>query len=348
MNMKFPKLYYYLKTKIRSRRGRDFIRNIHKVFQSPVFKTAVPLFFTTGISLEIKLIAKPLVTVVITIFMYLVYLTFSGISDTYQKRVMEKAICSKELLSQLSKVNAYIATHKLYIIKKISSPMSYIPSSEDYKSLSYQEIGFMVCQAVFYTLREALGKDAFTVTLFVRCRSKTKRVYIKMIAFANKDTTVPIGFDNEYFLDEYPICKGKKNANDFYHKEIFRKGENTIYTLCNKNEIENHFRVNNKSGSGELKTRQYIGIPVFCSGEGIVSLLQIDTDKDGLLGKSNSELQELGDYLLPLTNFLTANYNRDILIQCLLKKMNIIIRNRKKGRKNAKPGKSTEKTGTLL
>jgi uncharacterized membrane protein YbaN (DUF454 family) len=331
MYRKLPYLYYFLKDKIHSSRNKAFIKFIHRIFQSPVFKAAVPLLFTTGVSLEAKFIARPFFPVSITIFVYLVYIYFSKVSDTYQKRMMENAYCSKEVLSQISKINSYIASHKFDIVKKISSPMSYIPQSGDYRSISFQEIAFMICQAAFYALRQTLGKESFHVTLFARFRTKTKRVYIKMIAFANKNTITPAGFDNEYFLDEYPINKEDKKEKDFYHKEIFRKGENAIYALCGKNEIDGHFRVNSRNGSNVLKTKQYIGIPVISPEEGIVSLLQIETDEDGLLGKSKSEMLDLASYFLPLANFLVVNYHRDLLMQCLTKKINLIIKSRKKG-----------------
>lgn len=325
MHYRAPKLYYkYIK--IESKKTRSFYKRVYHLFQKPYLKVTIPLLFTTAVGLEIQLIATNVIWLVIaiTLLFYSFYLWVTVLFDNYNKSIIINTRLINEVLSQMSTLFGSIAHHKIETINTISKSPKYVPTIKDFQLINFQEISLKVCSCVYNLLKHSTGEEDFHITLYTKFSTKKgKRKYIKMIAFANKRTKSPAGIADMYYLDEYPKDRNGEKIKDYYHKEIFRKNANSIIVLENSNEVMKFFKINPKNEDREKNIKQYIAIPVYCDDEGIVALLQIDTNEDCLLGNNKVELENIGIQLTPIAQLLLINYYRDCLIKCFSKKFEI-------------------------
>jgi hypothetical protein len=104
--------------------------------------------------------------------------------------------------------------------------------------------------------------------------------------------------------------KDGEKIKQYYYVKIFKRENDYIQVLLNKEEIAKQFLIHKSSEDRERRLQQYIGIPLLCDGQ-IVALLQIDTEIESQFGKTKDEIIELSNnmfrpyinQLLPVMRF---------------------------------------------
>lgn len=118
--------------------------------------------------------------------------------------------------------------------------------------------------------------------------------YVRMDAHSNPQTTRPGIFDIEEKLAD---CT-------YQYAKLIKRNDTEIYVLENNDEIQKHF--DKKHPYTDLsKYSQYIAVPIFCSRNKILGILQIVTKNDYVILENKKDLQEFGEkYVIPYTDFI--------------------------------------------
>lgn len=126
--------------------------------------------------------------------------------------------------------------------------------------------------------------------------SKNKRNYT-MIAYKGKFAQYPSKFQKQMYY---------KDNKTFHATSLFSKNNSDICILTTKEEVNEKFVYND---SDHKKYNQYIGIPIVCSGNNMISLLQICSFGNYKIADTKEEVLEIvKTYILPFTQFGLLNY----------------------------------------
>ena len=234
--------------------------------------------------------------------------------DAYQKRDQEMIACLKESNKKQAKIDQWVGRKLLDMTENMCKPVSSIPAKDDFQTLNYQDIATFVCHYIYDAIKNTTGAETHQVSImhkFVE-HNQQKREYIKMIAYGNSNQLSPGVFNNKYYLDE---------ARRYYHARIFAENTSQISILKSRQEVGvNLLKI--KGDSNHIK--QYIGIPIFCERKGIVSLLQISSDTEGLFGRTEEEIKE---FMVPFLGYvhILAVYHQLCELLILLSKKFVIL-----------------------
>lgn len=319
----------------------DILSNLYKLFKSSYFRTLVNFLFTFVFAFQMKLadfdtynineqaFYKNKVHILITCVFIVLFNWITILIDSYQKYQEQTIKCVKEIVNRETVINDTIG-RKLYdITKSISSKSNFIPMKSDFSNLSYQDIGALVCHNIYDAIKISTDKDSHQVSLMQRFKEKRTGIqYIKMISYGNANQISPSIFDKHFYLD---------GDQGYYHVKIFNENQNDIFILKNATEIKKELVYGKKNT--ENKIEQYIAIPVFCENEGIVSLLQIEITEELLIGRTTDEIREFVKPFMAYIHILTVNYYQDELFKVLIKKFDILKKNKDK-RKSSMEGMS--------
>jgi len=322
-----PSLYY--KSKRLARKSeflKQFILLIAAIFKTPYLKSLIPVLFSLAISLELKLGDFKHFPIYIAIFVTLaLYFTFIILSvnvDKYTEATNSRYNYLKEIINNQIGINHHISNKLFNEYKSISSlKAGYAPTKADLDSLRYQDAGILVCHAIYNIIRNVTNEDEHQVTLMHKIEERSGSYHTKMIAYANKNDTPPIGFKSIYRPDDNP---------KEHHQKLFEKNINNIYVLENYECIKREFFEDDKDKEKDLKMQQYVAFPVYCEEKGIISLLQIETSIQGAFGKTSEEVEDFMHFIMPFVHQLSVNYYRENLVNCLVKKVEILSKRRKK------------------
>ncbi len=258
--------------------------------------------------------------ILITCVFIVLYNWFTILIDSYQKYQEKTIKCVKEIVNRETVINDTIGRKIYDITKSISAKSSLIPTKSDFGNLSYQDVAALVCHNIYDAIKISTENDSHQVSLMQRFKEKKTGIqYIKMISYGNANQISPSIFDKHFYLDR---------DQSYYHVKIFNKNQNNIFILKNASEIAKEF-VYGKS-SNENNVAQYIAIPVVCENEGIVSLLQIETTEEFLIGRTKEEIREYVKPFMAYIHILTVNYYQSELFKVLVKKFDILRKSKVK------------------
>lgn len=118
--------------------------------------------------------------------------------------------------------------------------------------------------------------------------------YVKMVAHSSPQTAKPDIYDKELLLSD---CR-------YYFGELIKNGNRGIKVLENNAKIQQSFyRPNNNTDLGKYK--QYIAIPIVCSKNKILGILQVTTKYDYIIMDTEVELLKFSEtYLTPFVELL--------------------------------------------
>lgn len=309
--------------------------SFYRLLKSSYFRTFMNFLFTFVFAFQMQLtdfetynisekeFYRDKLNILVTFVFIVLYNWVTILIDNYQKYKDRRMKCLKEILNRETVINQTIGKKLNDITGRICAKTALIPSKSDFSNLNYQDIAALVCHNIYDAIKISTEKDTQQVSLMHKFKEKkTGREYIKMISYGNANQISPSIFDKHFYLD---------SDLNYYHVKIFNEQQNDIFVLKNPSEIKKEFVYGKKST--EKNIEQYIAIPVFCENEGIVSLLQIEISEKQLIGRTTEEIREFVKPFMAYIHILTVNYYRDELVNVLIKKFNILKKNkdRRKG-----------------
>ncbi len=311
----------------------------YKFFKSLYVRAFINLFFSVAFAFQSKTLDFNTYRmnqiefysdkwhIIITIILMLSFNWLVIKIDSYQKYQAERIKCVKEVVNRETVINNFIGTKLYEQTKNISVTASYIPEKNDFKLLSYQDIATLICHNIYDAIKDSTGREEHQVSLMQKFKEKkTGKECIRMVSYGNMNQVSPGAFQKNFYLDK---------DDNYYHVKIFKDNRSGFFILKNANEVKKEFAFHARSEYYNIC--QYVAIPICCEEEGIVSLLQIDTTVEGLLGVTNEQITEFIKPFMAFVHILTVNYYKENLFKVISKKFDIL---REKVNKNQK-GRST-------
>ena len=161
---------------------------------------------------------------------------------------------------------------------------------------NYHNITDFVCTELYKLVKNLAEKGGdFSVSYIARQPNpdNDKTEYL-MFSYYGSETAKP-------HLYNYSISK--KNAEQYYFGKLFKKDNPSVSYLMDAQEVAANFYYSDASDKG--KYSQYIGIPVFCSGNHMIGLLQVVAHRGSKIAESRSEAEELvNKYIMSYANFI--------------------------------------------
>jgi hypothetical protein len=306
--------------------------SFYRLLKSSYFRTFMNFLFTFVFAFQMQLtdfhtynlyekeFYRDKVHILVTFVFIVLYNWITLLIDNYQKYKDRRIKCIKEILNRETVINQTIGRKLSEITKGVCARANLIPSKSDFSNLSYQDLAALVCHNIYDAIKISTEKDTHQVSLMHRFKEKrTGKEYIKMISYGNANQISPSIFDKHFYLD---------SDLNYYHVRIFNNQQNDIYILSNTSEIKKEFVYGKKNNENSIK--QYIAIPVFCENAGIVSLLQIEISEKQLIGRTVEEMREFVKPFMAYIHILTVDYYRDELFNALIKKFDILKKNKDK------------------
>lgn len=164
---------------------------------------------------------------------------------------------------------------------------------------NYKVSSKLICNAVYDTLCSLTGKDDFSVNVVIYdFKVKGKSKYIKMIAEKSKFETPSDAFEKKMYIS---------SNKDFFAVKMFNRNSNALVILTSGTEIKEKFVFSDNKKDHPNYT-QYVGIPIHCDSNKMVSLLQITSLNDTLIGETKNEItNSINNFVLPFTYLLLLN-----------------------------------------
>ncbi len=310
------------------------VQRLYKLLKSPFFRTLINFLFTFFFAFQMRLtdfdtyklnqpeFYKDKVHILVTFVLIVAYNWIIVVIDHYQRYQQQAVKCIKEIVDRETVINQTIGRKIYEITRSISVKPSMIPVKSDFSNLSYQDIAALVCHNIYDTIKISTDRDSHQVSLMQKFKEKRTGIqYIKMISYGNANQISPSIFDKHFYLDR---------DQNYYQVRIFNNNQNDIFILKNTSEIKKEFVYGKKNNNNEIKVNQYIAIPVFCENEGIVSLLQIEMTDDTLIGRTVDEIREFVKPFMAYVHILTVNYYQDELFKVIIKKFDILKKNKER------------------
>lgn len=164
---------------------------------------------------------------------------------------------------------------------------------------NYKVASKLICSAVYEILCSLTGKDDFSVNIVVYdFNAKGKSKNIKMIAEKSKFETPSDTFEKTMYMS---------SNKDFYAVKIFNKNLSSPTILTTSEEIKEKF-VFSEDKKEHPNYTQYVGIPIHCDSNKMVSLLQICSLNDAYIGNNKKDIADIiNNFILPFTYFALMN-----------------------------------------
>lgn len=166
-------------------------------------------------------------------------------------------------------------------------------------SWNYKKVATSICNSLYQMLCEVCKPfEDFSVNiLLVDITAKGNKKNITMIAHKGRYEDKPSKFEEKMLFSKYPnfyavkLCKGKKSD---------------IKILTTQNEVNEKFVYVDED---HPEYSQYVGFPIVCSGNKIVSLLQICAFKDSKIADTKPEILDIvTQYVMPYTQWALLSY----------------------------------------
>lgn len=164
---------------------------------------------------------------------------------------------------------------------------------------NYAQVCNVICNAIYELLCLISGESKFYVNIMLYdTKAKGKSKNIKMIAHKGKYEGDPDTFGKPLNMNTY---------KDFYAVKMFKKNSPQISILTTSEDIKEKF-VFSSDKTEHPNYTQYVGVPIHCSGNQMLSLLQICSFDNTKIGNNKEEIMQMvNDYILPFTYFALLN-----------------------------------------
>lgn len=162
-----------------------------------------------------------------------------------------------------------------------------------------------ICNSIYEVLCLLNGKDDYSVNIVIYdIKAKGKSKNIKMIAEKSKFETPSKSFEKTMYL-----CSNK----DFYAVKLFNKNLSEPTILTTDNEVKENFVFSDENEHPNYT--QYVGIPIHCDSNKMMSLLQICSFNDTYIGNNKEDIVDIiNNYILPFTYFSLLNNKMEKLV----------------------------------
>jgi hypothetical protein len=164
------------------------------------------------------------------------------------------------------------------------------------KDWDYEKICSDICVGCKNTIKQFVkdSNDTDISVGFIKYYIEKSQEYVKMIAHSSPQTAKPDIFDVQELLTE---CHYQ------YAKLIQKKTRNTL-ALENNEKIVQYFYKKN-SGTDLSKYTQYIAVPILCSKNRILGVLQVTTKYDFKIMDTETDLKKFSEvYITPFVELL--------------------------------------------
>ena len=181
-------------------------------------------------------------------------------------------------------------------INKIANELNQNPKLDTW---NFKVASSGICNSIYEALCALTGTDDFSVNVVVYdLKAKARSRNIKMIAEKSKFETPSDSFDKIMYMS---------TNKDFYAVKLFNKNQTSPAILTTSEEIKEKF-VFSDDKKDHPKYTQYVGIPIHCDSNKMISLLQICSYNDSCIGENKSEISDIiNNYILPFTYFALMN-----------------------------------------
>lgn len=165
---------------------------------------------------------------------------------------------------------------------------------------NFTKVATGICSSVYEVLCCVCSpNDEFTVNILLDdiTASGKKRNYT-MIAHKGKFEEYPSKFQEKMVYTEHP---------NFYATKLFKSGKSDIKILTTREEVNERFVYGDDDDHPEYS--QYVGIPIVCSGNRMICLLQICAFGNNKIADTKKDIMDIvKTYILPFTQFALLNY----------------------------------------
>lgn len=165
---------------------------------------------------------------------------------------------------------------------------------------NFTKVATGICSSIYEVLCcVSSPNDEFTVNILLDDITATgkKRNYT-MIAHKGKFEEYPSKFQEKMVYKEHP---------NFYATKLFKSGKADIKILTTKEEVNEKFVYGDEDDHPEYS--QYVGIPIVCSGNRMICLLQICAFGNDKIADTKKGIMDIvKTYILPFAQFALLNY----------------------------------------
>ena len=304
---------------------------MQKIFNNKELKNAISLILTVGIGLigssmgswdaktddffYIKLICLITVSIIFIVFLILSYIYDRKETKILEARNKEIETLKNEIILKEKEIETYENSQiSLSAIFEASANDINITANNIQKNniVSLDNWNFKkeckwICEKVLSIITNlSINGDEFVVSIFqLNPLAKGKSKSITMIAHSSR-------FGNTPDIYEKPLSF-RKNS-EFYAVKLFKRNKHEIDVLIDKKEVNEKFIYKDENNHPDYS--QYIAIPIHCSGNDMLSLLQIIAFGDSKIGQTKNEItQKINKYIFPYTQLglMAYKYEKALL-----------------------------------
>lgn len=148
-----------------------------------------------------------------------------------------------------------------------------------------------VCKCTYeFTRKIATRGDKFSVSIFLK-KVENEENYYNMISRISYDGHCPAS---------YNVFRKESEIASYYYVGLFKKSITKPSILATKEAIEGAF-----CDTDGVNYSQYVAIPIACTGNKMIALLQIVAYEDSIIAKDRDEIEKIaGNYLSSYTNLV--------------------------------------------
>ena len=304
---------------------------MQKIFYNKELKNASSLILTVAIGLlgssmgswDSEKDSYFTIKLIILVIISLVFIAFLILSYKFDKKEKKELKEKEQKIEELNKIieqkNKIIRTFEksqlamATIFQKsaddINDTANNIKNDEiiSINLWNFKKVSKWICERLLGLVEELAteGSD-FAVSIFqMNPIKKGKTRGITMIAHSSKYGNTP---------DVYETSLSFKNNSEFYAVKLFSKSKHELTVLIDKNEVNEKFIYKDENSHPDYS--QYVAIPIHCSGNDMLSLLQIVSFGTSKLGATKGEITEkMNKFVLPYTQLglMTYKYEKGLL-----------------------------------
>lgn len=304
---------------------------MQKIFDNKEVKNTISLILTVGIGLIgsalgnwnyredkyfiIKLVGLIILAVLFMIFSILSYKYDKMEGNAIQEKNEKIVILEQQNRELRKEIEVYEESHiaMAAIFEKSAQDINETANSiMNQKEITFNIWNFKkeckwICEKVLNIVEELSIKDGeYAVSIFqINPLAKGKSKGITMIAHSSKYGNTP---------DVYETSLTFRNNSDFFAVKLFKKCKHDIVVLIDKNEVNEKFVYKDENNHPDYS--QYIAMPIHCSGNEMLSLLQIVAFGEAKIGNTKAEIMDkLNKYIFPYTRLglMMYKYEKGLL-----------------------------------
>lgn len=164
---------------------------------------------------------------------------------------------------------------------------------------NFKKVATGICNSIYNLLCEICSPcDDFTVNIMLADSTASgQRRNITMIAHKGKYEKYPGKFEEKLYFNKY---------NTFYAVKVCKSNKTDIRILTSKEEVNEKFVYVDED---HPEYSQYVGIPMVCSGNKIICLLQICAFGNNKIAETKADILKIvSQYIFPFTHYALLTF----------------------------------------